>query len=144
MTAQRSTKEEYRYANKRTEEKGEGCPFCAITPGHPQYVSETKNLKVIRNRTPYSLWDSQGVLDHLMIVPKQHTGKLGDLSSEAASEFVKIIDSYEEDGYSVYARALNSTIRSVAHQHTHLIKLDGKQRNFLFMLRKPWYFRLSK
>lgn len=144
MTAQRSTKEEHWYANKQKTEGGGGCPFCVITPGHAQYVSETKNLKVIRNLTPYSLWDSQGVLDHLMIVPKQHTGKLGAIGDEAASEFMRIIDTYEEEGYSFYARALNATTRSVAHQHTHLIKLDGKQRNFLFMLRKPWYFRLSK
>ncbi len=115
-----------------------------MQPGHPQFVRETKHLKVVRNRTPYSIWDSQGVLDHLMIVPKQHTDKLGHLNDEAASEFVKLIDEYEEDGYSFYARALNSTVRSVVHQHTHLIKLDGKKRNFLLMVRKPWYFRLSK
>lgn len=144
MTAQRSTKEARSYSKKRKEDETAGCPFCAIGPSHAQYVTETKHLKVIRNRTPYSLWDSQGVLDHLMVVPKQHTGKLGDLGDEAAREFIALIDQYEEDGYAFYGRAPGSAVRSVAHQHTHLLKLDGKKRKFLLMIRQPWYIRLSK
>lgn len=143
MTAQRSTKEEHLYSRKRTQELGGGCVFCAIAKGHPQYVSETKHLKVIRNQTPYSLWDGQGVLDHLMIVPKQHTNKLGDLSGDAAKEFFALVEQYEEQNYNLYARSVHSTVRSIPHQHTHLIKLDGKQRKFLMMVRKPWYFRIS-
>ena len=144
MTAQRSTKEEHDYGRMRKQDTDKGCPFCEMTEGHPQYVRETNHLKVIRNRTPYSLWDGQGVLDHLMIVPVRHTGKLGDLGSEAAEEFIRLIDEYEEQGYNLYARSVTSVVRSVAHQHTHLIKLDGKKRTLLFMLRKPWYFRISK
>lgn len=144
MTAQRSTKEEHSYARQRKTETGDGCPFCAMNHGHPQFVRETGHLKVLLNRTPYSIWDNQGVIDHLMIVPKVHTAKLGDLDAAAAVEFIKLVDEYESDGYNLYARATNSNNRSVVHQHTHLIKLDGKQRNFLFMLRKPWYLRLSK
>ena len=144
MTAQRSTKEEREYRRKTTEDKGSGCPFCAMNEGHPQFVRETKHLKVVRNRRPYSLWDDQGVVDHLMIVPKQHTGKLGDLNSEAADEFIALIGDYEEKGYCFYGRALHSKVRSEPHQHTHLMKLDNKKRNLLLMARKPWYFRLSK
>lgn len=144
MTAQRSTKEARHYGKKRRNDENAACPFCAINTGHPQYVSETKHLKVIRNRTPYSLWDSQGVLDHLMIVPKTHTGKLGDLGTEAAQEFIEVIDRYEENGYAFYGRAPGSAVRSVVHQHTHLLKLDGKKRTFLLMVRKPWYIRMSK
>lgn len=144
MTAQRSTHEEHSYAKMKHDDAGKECPFCTIEVGHPQYVQETKSLKVIKNRTPYSLWDSQGVLDHIMIVPKIHTAKLSEIGDEASVEFIRLVETYEMNGYSLYARAVNSKLRSVVHQHTHLIKLDGRQRNFLFMLRKPWYFRLSK
>ena len=144
MTAPRSTKEEHWYRKHRKREVNDGCPFCAIEKGHPQYVRETAHLKVIRNRTPYSLWDSQGVVDHLMIVPKKHTNKLGSLGSAAALEFIKLVDEYESKGYNLYARSVDSSNRSVVHQHTHLIKLDGKEKSFLFMVKKPWYFRLSK
>ena len=144
MTAQRSTKEEFDYAKYLKTKGGTDCPFCNMNTGHPQFVLETDNLKVLRNRTPYSLWDSQGVIDHLMIVPKVHTAKLGDLDAKAAAELIALIGTYEIDGYNIYARAVTSTTRSVVHQHTHLIKLDGKKRTFLFMLRRPWYFRISK
>ncbi|MGB4762539.1 MAG: HIT domain-containing protein [Candidatus Saccharimonas sp.] len=144
MTAQRSTREQKLYNKNRKAEVGQACPFCGMNPGHPQFVRETKHLKVLRNRTPYSLWDDQGVLDHLMIIPKVHTDKLGDLTPEGAAEFIRLVGEYETQGYALYARPLGSASRSVAHQHTHLIQLNGKRRNLLLMLRKPWYFRLSK
>jgi diadenosine tetraphosphate (Ap4A) HIT family hydrolase len=144
MTVPRSTKEEYFYKRHLKADKIKGCPFCEMEPGHKQFVRQTKFLKVVRNRVPYSLWDNQQVLEHLMIVPKKHTDKLGELGDAAAIEFIKLIDEYESAGYNIYARAVNSSNRSVKHQHTHLMKLAGKEVNFLFMLRKPWYFRLSK
>ena len=64
--------------------------------------------------------------------------------AENPNVFGEVIDEYEEKGYSFYARALHSTVRSEPHQHTHLMKLDQKKRNFLLMIRRPWYFRLSK
>lgn len=142
MTAPRSTKEERSYQKQRKQDVADGCPFCAIAVGHPQYVRETAHLKVIRNRTPYSLWDSQGVVEHLMIVPKQHTNKLGSLGAQAAVEYIALVDEYESKGYNLYARSVTSTNRSVVHQHTHLIKLDGKERSFLLMMKKPWYVRV--
>lgn len=144
MTAQRSTKEEHSYKKQRRSDQVIGCPFCAITKGSPQYVSETAHLQVIRNGMPYSIWDSRGVTDHLMIIPKTHTQKLGDLGPEAAVEFIKLIDKYESAGYNLYARSVGSSNRSVAHQHTHLIKLVGREKKFLLMMKKPWYFRISK
>lgn len=128
----------------RRNSKNRECPFCAIEKGHSEYIEETRFLKVIKNLIPYSVWDGQGVVAHLMIVPKEHTDKLGDLSAEAAVEYLKLIDKYETLGYNLYARAPASTVKTVAHQHSHLIKLDHKPRNFLFLLRKPFYIRLSK
>ena len=144
MTATRSTQEEKNYNKYRKTAKSDACPFCAINKGHEQYITETKHLKVIRNRTPYSLWDGQGVLEHLMVIPKVHTDSLKDLHGDAANEYVDLLSSYELQGYNVYARAQASSVRSVVHQHTHLIKTDGRSRSFLFMLRRPFYVRMSR
>lgn len=131
------------YRKQRRNEVNDVCPFCAIDRGHVQYVEETKYLKVIRNRIPYSIWDSQGVIDHLMIIPKKHTDKLGDLHDKARVEYIGLIDKYESKGYNLYARAPASKTKSVTHHHTHLIQLDHKERRFIFLLRKPFYIRLS-
>lgn len=143
MTATRSTKESRHYDNQRKNPANKGCPFCGITKQDQQYVEETKYLKVIRNRYPYSLWDGQGVLDHLMIVPMDHTDKLGKLHPDAAVEYVGLVDKYESLGYNFYARAPSSTVKTVMHQHTHMIRLDGKEKRILVLLRKPFYIRLS-
>lgn len=143
MTAQRSTKEEKRYSKHRKTNVSNACPFCDVNEDEPRYVEETKHLKVIRNTHPYSIWDGQGVTDHLMIIPKRHTDRLGELSAEGATEYIKLVDKYESMGYNLYARAPASTIKSVTHQHTHLIKPDHINRRFVFLLRKPFYIRLS-
>lgn len=144
MTATRSTKEERLYRQHRKDYIDSECPFCLIKKLDAQYVEETKNLKVIRNHFPYSIWDGQGVVDHLMIVPKRHTDKLGSLSLEAAGEYISLVDKYELDGYNVYARAPGSNVKSIVHHHTHLIRLDGETRRFIFLLRKPFYFRFTR
>lgn len=82
--------------------------------------------------------------DHLLIIPKQHTDKLGDLSDVAAIEFLRLIDKYEDRGYNVFARAPLSKIKSVVHQHTHLIQPSDKRTNFILYFRKPFYIRLSR
>jgi diadenosine tetraphosphate (Ap4A) HIT family hydrolase len=79
-----------------------------------------------------------------MIVPKVHTDRLGELDSNAAVEYVKLIDRYESEGYKLYARTPSSVVKSVKHQHTHLLQLDGKEKHFVFLLRKPFYIRLSR
>lgn len=147
MTASRSTRQEHEYQRLLAidrDDKAKECPFCKMKERHPQFVRQERYFKVIRNRTPYSLWDEQVVLDHLMIVPIKHTAKVSDLGGEAAEEYVRLLGEYDERGYCMFARALNASVRSVVHQHTHLMKLDGKKRRFLFMVRKPWYFRLSR
>lgn len=144
MTATRSTKEENSYVRYRKTSSGSACPFCEINHGHEQYVEETDSLKVIRNRTPYSIWDGQGVVEHLMIIPKAHTDSLKDLGDDVAVEYMNLLSSYESRGYNVYARAPVSSVKSIVHQHTHLIKLDGHNKRFVFMLRKPFYIRISR
>lgn len=144
MTAPRSIREERMYRRYRRDHKGEECPFCGIAKGHEQYVEETRYFKVIRNRIPYSIWDGQGVLEHLMIAPKSHTDRLGSLHARAAVEYIGLIDKYESAGYNVYARAPTSSVKSIVHQHTHLIKLDGKDKRFVLIVHRPLYVRLSR
>lgn len=143
MTASRSIKEENQYRRFRRTHAGEKCPFCSIDQGHVQYVEETNHLNVIRNLMPYSIWDGQGVLDHLMITPKVHTDSLKGMDADTALEYTNLLGSYESQGYNIYARTRGSNIKSVTHQHTHLLKLDGDNKRFLLVLRKPFYLRLS-
>lgn len=143
MTAQRSTKEEKLYRKYKIVHKSTACPFCEIKIGHPQFVEETDNFMVISNRIPYSIWDGQIVKEHLMLVPKVHTDRLGGIDSKHASEYLQIINKYESEGYNMYSRAPQSKIKSVFHQHTHLLKLGGNERKFLFFMRKPFYVRAS-
>ena len=144
MTATRSRREEKHYKGSLHRSRNDGCPFCAITAGSDQLVEDGTAHKVIRNIFPYSLWDGQRVIDHLMVVPKKHTDSLSSLKSREKTEYVDILSKYESRGYNVYARAPQSTSKSVLHQHTHLIKLSGKTPRFILLLRKPYIRILSR
>jgi diadenosine tetraphosphate (Ap4A) HIT family hydrolase len=72
-----------------------------------------------------------------MVIPKKHTDTLADLSEREALEYVKLISSYEANGYNVYARAPSSKTKSIVHQHTHLIKPDEKSIKFLMYIKTP-------
>jgi len=108
------------------------CQFCEITSESEQFVEQTASFEVVRNIFPYTMWDEQGVSDHLLLLPKKHTDTLSDLTPEEAQEFVKLMSRYENKGYNVYARAPGSHIKSVYHQHTHLIKSDHRRLKTLF------------
>lgn len=148
MTAMRSTKEHKFYAKLRKNRIAKSmkaeCIFCDIVPGHQEHISEHKYHRVIKNFLPYSLWDDQNVADHLMLIPSKHTAVLDDKTPDEAVEFVKLISIYEQKGYNIYARATVSKIRSIVHQHTHLIKPRGERKKFLLMIRRPFYLRVSK
>ena len=113
------------------------CQFCSISEGNPELVEMTKSLKVITNKFPYSQWDSQGVVGHLMIEPKKHIDSLNDLSLEEAYEYLQLVSDYENKGYNIYARAPVSNRRTIVHQHTHLLKLDGKSKKVIIFTHKP-------
>jgi diadenosine tetraphosphate (Ap4A) HIT family hydrolase len=142
--ATRTRKDEKRYALHRKEIHSKtDCIFCDYSVGDESFLRETKSFKIIDNIFPYTHWDGQGVLDHIIVVPKKHTDTLSDLSSYEAIEYVEIISSYENQGYSVYSRAKTSTRKTVVHQHTHLIKLDNQTKNIVLYVRKP-YLRIVK
>lgn len=137
MTAPRSRKEEEKYKRHRRKLAPDQCQFCEITDKSSQFVTKTKHFKVIKNIFGYSLWDGQKVIDHLLIIPKKHTDNLSNMGSAQKVEYVNLLQRYEKKGYSVYARAPVSVMKSVPHQHTHLIKTTGKPVNFILNLRKP-------
>lgn len=140
MSATRSRKEEKTYKEYlKTVPKGI-CVFCEGL--NQEIVDDAKLFKVIRNIFGYSIWDGQKAVDHLMIVPKMHTDSIAHFTDEMALEMHKLISKYEQLGYNIYARAPQSAIKSVVHQHTHLIKTEGASKKFILLNRKP-YLRLT-
>ena len=140
----RSRREALRYREKQKDGTiNTDCVFCKLHPEESSYLDETKSFMLVRNIFAYSTWDSQDVEDHIMVVPKKHIESLSVLSASEAVEFVGLIGSYESRGYNVYARAPNSAIKTIIHQHTHLIKAGKKRHRFIFYLRRP-YIRLVR
>lgn len=143
MSATRSRKEHKAYKKYLKSDNLPKCVFCKIQKSHNQLIKETKHFKIINNIFPYSLWDNQAVTDHLMIIPKQHTDSLANMSAEQKCEYVDLVAKYEKQGYNIYSRTPVSTVKSIPHQHTHLIKNDGQTKWLIFLLRKP-YMRFTK
>ena len=141
MTATRSRKEETDYKKYLKTIKHADCVFCIIEKGNDQLVEETVGFKVIKNIFGYSLWDGQRVTDHLMITPKKHSNSLANMKPNEKVEYVDLIEKYEKLGYNIYSRAPSSIIKSVVHQHTHLIKTEGRPMRLVLLLRRP-YFRI--
>lgn len=142
MTAPRSRKETKLYDKYQATVDKTQCSFCHLKENGEQIVQETDGFLVVRNLFPYSIWDGQRVADHLMVVPRQHTDTLSDLDAQQAIEYLGVISEYEKQGYNVYARAPSSHMKSIMHQHTHLIKTIGLPKKFLLLLRKP-YIRVT-
>jgi diadenosine tetraphosphate (Ap4A) HIT family hydrolase len=140
--ATRSRKEALRYRKDLKTDQYDDCVFCLIEREQERIIEKADNFYVIKNKYPYSHWDLQKVTDHLMIIPKKHTDTLSDLTSDEAVEYVKLIGSYESQGYSVYSRAPVSVIKSVVHQHTHLIKTIPEESKLLVYAKKP-YIRIA-
>jgi diadenosine tetraphosphate (Ap4A) HIT family hydrolase len=139
MPHYRNRKNQTNYiAHTKSARKKGICQFCALKENSDETVRFYEHFKVIRNIFGYDKWDGRTVKDHLMVVPKEHTESLATLSKEAAVEYVKIVSTYESDGYDVYARSPHSTIKSVPHQHTHFIKTVGKTHRGVIHLESPY------
>lgn len=138
----RTRKETKRYARHRKIPKS-GCEFCNFNSESTGFIKETEHFVVIENAFKYTLWDSLTVTEHLMVVPKKHIDTLSDISDKEAVEFFRLISEYEDQGFNVYARTPVSKMKSVVHQHTHLIKTTGRPKSFILALRKP-YFLLTR
>lgn len=127
MKALRTRKNQIAYDRYRASLPADAlCVFCSLTSDDEQFISESKHFKVLYNRFPYSRWDDHKVAEHLMMVPKQHTDTLKDLSFLESKEYVEMISNFESEGYNIYARTPGSNAKSIIHQHTHLIKFHPK------------------
>lgn len=96
-------------------------------------------MYIMPNRVSYDLFEERRVTDHLMVVPKRHVETLADFTKEENLDYMALIGKYEQQGYNVYARGVGSITRSVAHQHTHLIKLRDKKSSLIIFTRKPHF-----
>lgn len=113
------------------------CNFC-----HPdatnQILYENGSMYVVANRVAYDMFEDRKVTDHLMVIPKKHHDSIQTFSDEEKCDAMDVMGEYEAKGYSVYARGLGSSTRSVKHQHTHLIKLVDKPSKIIVYTRKPY------
>lgn len=145
MNAIRSRKDKRAYTQYlRSLGPAKGCQFCALQPGDSQFMLESTYFMVIRNRFPYILWDTKPVEEHLMLVPKQHTITLKNLTAEESQEYVAFISDYEHKGYNIYARSPGSSMKSVIHQHTHLIKLSPTRRRRLIITTVKPFIKIAR
>jgi diadenosine tetraphosphate (Ap4A) HIT family hydrolase len=144
MSATRSRKEERIYKRYLADVPKSTCQFCAIDDASDQILELGHSFRVIHNIFGYSIWDGLDVKDHLMVVPRRHADRLSALSNKEAIELVKLLAKYEELGYNVYSRTPGSSVKSIAHMHIHLIKTGSKVKNLVFLMRKPFYYRLVK
>lgn len=119
------------------------CEFCHFEVGGRQYVAHNDHFWVVRNIFPYDFWDSRGVLDHLMIVPKRHIESLSSLSTEEKAAYVDLLGEYDLKGYSSYARAPFNTMKSVDHHHTHLMTYTDRPVRFMVYASRP-HIHLSR
>lgn len=121
--ARRSRKVQARY--KKYRDKHHGCTFCQIgkKDNGNEIVDETKHFWVVTNLFPYEIWDSKPVVSHLLVVPKEHFHGLDEMTRSERATLIEILDRYEKRGYSFYGRSPKNTMRSMEHQHTHLIEV---------------------
>lgn len=113
------------------------CAFCdANTIKNAVY--ENNYVYIVPNNIKYDLWELHDVIDHLLIVPKNHVENLNDLSLKERNEIMRLITKYEGEGYNVYMRETGFVKRSIKHQHTHLIKTSNKKPRFSIFVSRPY------
>lgn len=110
------------------------CEFCVLKPGDGQVLKDSGTFWLVTNIFPYTIWDNFYVDEHLMLVPKRHIDSIGRFTDEELQTYGKLLAQYEDNGYSVYGRAASNTAKSVAHQHTHLIKVSNRRVKTLIFL----------
>ena len=137
----RSYKGEMKYrAIKKTMTTSAGCRFCGFQDQSrkDEILENHKYFWLVKNIFPYHIWDDQNIEDHIMLVPKRHIISIGDMNDDELLEYSKVIGKYDKLGYSVYARSAQNTLKSIPHQHSHLLKLDNKEITFMVYNKKPY------
>ncbi len=121
---------------RKLQKGSEGCPFCELSD--ERKIVSTDTVSLVENKYAYQYWDFMKVTDHLLLIPTRHVESLGELTAREKQDVIDIMSDYEQKGYNIYARTGVSTIKSVPHQHTHLIKTDNIRAKFLFYFSKPY------
>lgn len=135
-TAPRGFRGQRRYNAYLRAHPGPGpCVFCALDADTT--VAEGEHFWVAPNAFPYRFWDGQHVDEHLLLVPKRHAILRAEFTTAERAEYAELIAHYEEAGYSLWSRSPSNTAKSIPHQHTHLMRLTGRQLRVMFWLRRP-------
>lgn len=98
------------------------CNFCNHTT--QRIIGNLATHWVIDNLYPYELYDDMVVSDHLLIVPKRHIVGISEFTDQERIDYLDTVAEYEDEGYTLFARAPQNKAKSVTHQHSHLIKPD--------------------
>jgi diadenosine tetraphosphate (Ap4A) HIT family hydrolase len=135
----------YRYRKSfkkfNKEPRTDVCAFCELETDR-EIVEQTQHAIVLHNKFPYDLWELIDVTEHLMVIPKRHVKSLSELDDAELLDLMRVIAAYESKNYNVYARSIDSVMRSVPlHQHTHLINTSGKPPKAAFYFKKPHVVR---
>lgn len=118
--------------------KNDACVFCGVSAKDPEAIIEENKLTyVIKNRFGYTVWDGCAVLEHLMIIPKVHRSSLESFTKKELLEWSEVCARYEQRGYSMYTRSQDNITRSIAHHHTHFIRLANQRKKYIMYIRKP-------
>ncbi len=106
-------------------EKTEECIFCKIAQGEipTEFVFENDQVVAFRDIHPQAPV-------HILIIPRKHIPKIGELNEEdaalfghlnqAATEIAKQMNIYE-DGYRLVINSGNNGGQTVYHLHVHLL-----------------------
>lgn len=127
------------YKKELKNQKQTANPVCVFCDPEPERIIETgQTMYVLRNKYPYQYWEHVNVTDHLMVVPKRHIESIGDLTNDEKVEAMDLFSKYESAGYNVYGRAKENHMKTMPHQHTHLIKIKGKHAKIALFIKKPY------
>lgn len=142
---------QYNFDQVRYKEQGERMKrlsakkICAFCPEHIRTETtskidiETDHWFVKANDYPY-----EDTKLHLLIIPKQHTKTVSDLTPEALQEFMPLITRIEKEfeltHYAIGLRSgdMRRTGGSVEHMHAHIIVGDTDNPNH-----QPVRFKVS-
>lgn len=138
----RKTRRKYARANLNDVKIGLACALCDALD-ESNIIEQTTSMIVVKNRVAYDLFeDLQTTGEHLMIVPKRHVEQLSEFSEAEKNDMFDLLAKYEDQGFSIYARAKTNVNRSQPHQHTHLIRTGSKKARVMIYCRKPYYLRI--
>lgn len=121
----------------RANKKRTGCPFCTVAENE-KILDSNETMNVVANLVAYDLFEGFRVVDHMLIAPKRHRSSIAEFSDQETVDYMKLVAKYEQLSYSIYSRGVGSAARSLAHQHTHLIKLSQQASSFILFSKKPY------